>query len=65
MSGKRIQAFRKQMGWTQARLAEVVGTTRNTIARYERAKIGISKPMAQLLERIMADYERPKEKRER
>ena len=41
--------FRKLLGLTQQQLANLVGVTRNTIARQERGELGIGEPMARLI----------------
>jgi putative transcriptional regulator len=49
MTGAQIKELRKSMGYTQARLAEEVGLTPNTIARYERDELKPSPPVLKLL----------------
>ncbi len=44
MTGEQIKELRKSLGYTQARLAEEVGLTPNTIARYERDELKPSPP---------------------
>jgi DNA-binding XRE family transcriptional regulator len=50
--GKLLRWRRERLGWTQEQMAKAVGTTRNTIARWERDEVGISKPMARLIESV-------------
>jgi putative transcriptional regulator len=49
MTGEQIKELRKSLGFTQARLAEEVGLTPNTIARYERDELKPSPPVLKLL----------------
>jgi transcriptional regulator with XRE-family HTH domain len=49
MTGEQIKRLRKALGYTQARLAEEVGVTANTIARYEREELSPSPPVQKLL----------------
>ena len=52
MTGTQIRELRKTLGYTQARLAEEVGVTPNTIARYEREELRPSPPVLKLLKLI-------------
>lgn len=47
--------IRERLKWTQAQLAEAVGVTWNTIARWERDEVGIGEPAARLVRRILAE----------
>lgn len=49
MNGAEIKELRKILGYTQGRLAEEVGVTPNTIARYERNEFKPSPPVLKLL----------------
>jgi len=49
MTGEEIKNLRKALGYTQAKLAEEVGITANTIARYERGELKPSSPVLKLL----------------
>ena len=49
MTGIQIKELRKSLGYTQARLADEVGLTPNTIARYERDELKPSPPVLKLL----------------
>ena len=49
MTGIQIKELRKNLGYTQDRLAEEVGLTPNTIARYERDELKPSPPVLKLL----------------
>jgi transcriptional regulator with XRE-family HTH domain len=61
MTGKEIRALRQKLGWTQAALAEALGVTSNTVARWERDEMAISEPTVRLLYKIAAEQVRPKE----
>jgi putative transcriptional regulator len=52
MTGAQIKELRKTLGYTQARLAEEIGVTPNTIARYEREELRPSPPVLKLLKLI-------------
>ncbi len=49
MTGADIKELRKTLGYTQARLAEEIGVTPNTVARYERDEFRPSPPVLKLL----------------
>jgi putative transcriptional regulator len=49
MTGAQIKELRKNLGYTQARLAEELGVTANTVARYERDELRPSPPVMKLL----------------
>ena len=49
MTGAEIKNLRKDLGYTQARLAEELGLTANTVARYEREELKPSPPVLKLL----------------
>ncbi len=55
MTGKEIRVLRQQLGWTQVALADAVGVTSNTVARWERGEMAISEPTARLLKKIAAE----------
>ncbi len=49
MTGTQIKQLRKALGYTQAQLAEEIGVTANTVARYERDELNPSSPVMKLL----------------
>lgn len=55
MSGKQLHKIRKQLEWTQAQLAQAVGVSRNTVARWERDEVGVGEPAARLVRRILIE----------
>jgi DNA-binding transcriptional regulator YiaG len=44
--------MRQKLALTQAALAEAIGVTSNTVARWERGEMAISEPAARLLEKL-------------
>ncbi len=54
MTGKQLRVIRKRLRWTQAQIAEAVGVTSNTVARWERDEVGISEPIAKLIQTVIA-----------
>lgn len=48
MDGKELRKRRDQMRLTQVELAEELGVTSNTVARYERDELAIPEPVARL-----------------
>lgn len=52
MTGREFRSIRQQLALTQAALAEAIGVTSNTIARWERGEMTISEPAARLLEKL-------------
>lgn len=52
MTGEQIKELRKSLGYTQAKLADEVGVTPNTIARYERDELRPSPPVLKLLKLV-------------
>jgi len=49
MTGKELKRLRTQMQFTQKQLAEKLGVTENTVARWERGEVPINEPAARLL----------------
>jgi transcriptional regulator with XRE-family HTH domain len=49
MTGEEIKELRKILDYTQAKLAEEIGVTPNTVARYEREEFKPSPPVRKLL----------------
>lgn len=49
MTGAQIKELRKLLGYTQAKLAEELGVTSNTVARYERDEFKPSSPVQKIL----------------
>ena len=53
MTGRELRALRVKEGLTQQQLAELTGTTRNTIARQERGESAIREPMSRLYRMVI------------
>ena len=52
MTGRELRSIRQKLALTQAALAEAIGVTSNTVARWERGEMAISEPAARLLEKL-------------
>jgi DNA-binding transcriptional regulator YiaG len=52
VSGPELHAIRQKLALTQAALAQAIGVTSNTVARWERGEMTISEPAALLIEKI-------------
>jgi DNA-binding transcriptional regulator YiaG len=52
VTGQELNALRQKLALTQAALAEAIGVTSNTVARWERGEMTISEPVARLIEKI-------------
>jgi len=55
MIGKEFRKHRKRLGLTQVGLANRMGVTANTVARWERGEIPIRESMARLITFLGAD----------
>ena len=55
MTGLALKRIRKRLGLTQQAFAHKIGVTSNTVARWERDEVGISEPMARLIQRLKAE----------
>ena len=53
MQGKELKAIRKRLKLTQREVAEQIGVTANTVARWERDEITIREPMARFIRAVM------------
>jgi len=60
MTGSEIKSIRKELSWTQVQLAEALGVTSNTVARWERNEVAIREPMARLIQSIKAQQKKGK-----
>lgn len=52
LTGEEIKELRKTLGYTQAKIAEELGVTPNTVARYERDEFKPSPPVQKLLKML-------------
>jgi transcriptional regulator with XRE-family HTH domain len=48
MTGEELKAIREELGWTQSQMADELGVTPNTVARWERGEMEIFEPAARL-----------------
>ena len=53
MKASELRVLRKQSRLTQAALAERLGVTANTVARWEQQARSISEPMARLIRTVL------------
>jgi transcriptional regulator with XRE-family HTH domain len=58
MTGAALQRIRRRLGWTQQQLANAVGVTRNTVARWERDELGM-RATAERVIRLVAEQHAP------
>lgn len=56
MTGQELHAIRQKLALTQAALAEAIGVTSNTVARWERDEMVISEPAARLIGKIAEEH---------
>lgn len=49
MTGSALKRIRNELALTQKQLAEQIGVTSNTVARWERGEVGIAEPVARLI----------------
>ncbi len=52
MKGEELRRLRKRMGLTQAQLAVELGSTENTVARWERNEMKVNEQAARLMRTI-------------
>jgi len=62
MSGEELRRIRRKLAVTQVVLAERLGVTANTVARWERNEVRIGEPAARLA-RMLAKLEAPRKLR--
>jgi DNA-binding transcriptional regulator YiaG len=58
MQGKELKAIRKRLKLTQRQVADQIGVTTNTVARWERDEITIREPMARLIRTVTSATKR-------
>jgi len=64
MTGQHVRRIRKRLGLTQVGLAELLGTTGNSVARWERDEVRVLPTTARLLELIARQHHiRPSRRR--
>jgi len=52
MKGNQLRAIRQKLRWTQVEMAKALGSTANTVARWERDERNITEPMAKFIETV-------------
>ena len=62
VTGDEVRKIRARLGVTQTQLAEWLGLTRNTVARWEMGLRGIPEPTARLIARLAAEGRQTKRK---
>ena len=62
MDGSELKAIRKGLGLSQAALAEKLGVTTTSVARWERGEVPISEPMARFI-RLLRQVEKKRGRR--
>jgi DNA-binding transcriptional regulator YiaG len=62
MTRDEVKQIRKRLELTQTQLAEQVGVTQNTVARWEMGVYSIPEPTARLIERLAAEGRATKRK---
>jgi len=61
VTGDEVRRLRTRLGLTQAQLAERVGVTSNSIARWERDELGVRESAARLMRLLV--QQRPRRRR--
>ena len=59
VTGEQLRRARARLGLTQAALAEVLGTTSNTVARWERGELPMNEVAARFVQHLMQDHSPP------
>ena len=59
MDGKQLRRIRQRLKHTQASFAALIGTTANTVARWERGERTITEPTARLITLLAQPTFRP------
>lgn len=62
MQGAELRRYRERLKLTQAGLADRLGVSANTVARYERAELKIPEPVARLT-KLLATRTQPRRER--
>ncbi len=61
MTGTEIKRIRVRLGLTQQQLADRIGTTKNTVYRWEKEMMAVREPTAKLI-RLLAHLEQVRRK---
>lgn len=54
MTGDELRKARRRLGLTQVALAELIGTTGNTVARWERSAVPITEVAARFIRHLVS-----------
>jgi transcriptional regulator with XRE-family HTH domain len=54
MRGSELRRLRRQLGWTQAQLAEALAVSRNTVVRWENDALGMRPSSERLIQVLFA-----------
>jgi transcriptional regulator with XRE-family HTH domain len=60
MTGDQLRKARTRLGLTQAALGDLIGTTGNTIARWERDEVPISEVAGRFIKHLVNEHGPPK-----
>lgn len=64
MTGDELKAKRQKLGMTQEELAQELGTTSNTVARWERGVVFNGQSLPRWVDKMLAQIESSKKKNE-
>lgn len=53
-----IRKFRKDIGWSQEKLADELGVDRSSVSRWENNKSSLRRPVIKVLERLIGDIKK-------
>jgi len=61
VTGDEVRRLRRRLGLTQVQLAELVGVSGNSVARWERDELGVRESAARLMRLLV--QQRPRRRR--
>lgn len=53
-----IRKFRKDIGWSQEKLADELGVDRSSVSRWENNKSSLRRPVIKVLEQLIGDIKK-------
>ena len=65
MTGAELRRVRQNLGLTQVELAQKLGTTSTSVARWERDEVGIGEPVARLIRFVASSVPKPRRAKRR